>query len=103
MSELLFTGINLNELLDRIGQIVDSKLSEFTIQKPQKNQSNFISRKEVSSLLKVSLPTLHEYTKYGWLQSYKIGKRVLYKYEEVLACLDKVATNKHKKGGYHGA
>lgn len=102
MNQILFTGITVNDLLEKIGLIIDGKLSELAIQNPKENQSKFISRKEVARLLKVSLPTLHDYTKYGWLQSYKIGKRVLYKHEEVLACIEKVATY-NRKGGYHGA
>lgn len=103
MTEILFTGINLNQLLEKIGQLIDSKLSNASSQTQNSNQSKFLSRQEVSKLLMISLPTLNDYTKFGWLTSYKIGNRVLYKQEEVLACVDKVATYKYKKGGGYGA
>lgn len=103
MEQILFTGINVNQLLDKIGKLIDLKLGQ-TPQVPIKeNEQKFISRSEVANLLKISLPTLHEYTNYGFLQSYKIGKRVLYKHDEVLASLDKMATTKFKKGGSHGS
>ena len=101
MNQVLFTGINLNELLDKIGQVIDSKLNELAAQNTTQNQSAFITRHEVVKLLKISLPTLNEWTKLGWLQSYKLGSRVLYKYEEIQLAVSKVATYKYRKGGLH--
>ncbi len=103
MTQILLNGVSLNQLLDQIGRLIDSRLGSTAPQQPKNDRSKFISRQEVSKLLMISLPTLNEYTKLGWLQSYKLGKRVLYKQEEVLACVDQVATYKYKKGGNHGA
>lgn len=100
MSEILFTGISSKELIDRIGQLIDSKLSKVASHQ-QTTQSRFITRHEVASLLKISLPTLNDWTKLGWLQSYKVGSRVFYKAEEVEASISKLATYKFKKGGGH--
>src|SRR5438874_1333287 len=100
MNQILLNGINLNELLDKIGQLIDRKIGD--IQQPaEKPQSKFISRQEVAKLLKISLPTLNEWTKLGWLLSYKMGNRVLYKQEEVEQALCKVTAYKHKRGGQH--
>jgi excisionase family DNA binding protein len=95
MNEILLNGINVEQLLEKIGKLLDSKLKE--AEPLSKNQSFFLSRAEVSNLLKISLPTLHDWTKQGWLQSYKIGNRVLYKLQEVEEALKKVSINKHKK------
>jgi excisionase family DNA binding protein len=100
MSEILFTGITSNELFERIGQLIDCKLGKFAPHQ-KKVQSNFITRHEVAALLKISLPTLNEWTKLGWLQSYKVGNRVFYKAEEVEASVEKLATSKYKKGGVY--
>jgi len=97
MNELFISGINLNELLLRIEQIIEKKLENVASSAQIKIQSVFLSRKEVTELLKVSLPTLHEWTKAGWLQSYKIGNRVLYKPEEVENALTKVQSLKFKR------
>lgn len=100
MNQILLNGINLNELLERIGQLIDTKIGN--IQPPkEKQESNFISRAEVATLLKISLPTLNEWTKLGWLSAYKMGNRVLYKSDEVEQALCKVTAQKHKRGGYH--
>lgn len=103
MNEIMFTGVNLNQLLEKIGQLIESKLTSIAPQTTLNNQSKFITRHEVARLLKITLPTLNEWTKLGWLQSYKIGNRVLYKEPEVVACIDQLATHKFKKGGYHAA
>lgn len=53
-----------------------------------------MTRKEVADLLHVTLPTLHDWTKLGRLQGYKVGNRVLYKANEIDMSILKM---KHKK------
>ena len=81
MDKILFTGIDVDELLDKIGKLIDSKLEKTTSQ--EKASPPLLSRNEVCKLLKISLPTLSEWTKLNWLQSYKMGNRVFYKSNEV--------------------
>jgi excisionase family DNA binding protein len=97
MGQILFTGITVNDLLLQIEQLIEAKISR----QPQKenNQSGYLSRKEVAKLLKITLPTLHDWTKLKYLRAYKIGTRVLYKELEVIETLEKVPSFKHRKGG----
>jgi excisionase family DNA binding protein len=102
VGQILFTGFTVNDLLEWIGQLMDSKMGVL----PTKNnqlQSDYITRAEVARLLKITLPTLHDWTKQGWLKAYKIGSRVLYKLEEVQQSVEKLSSIKFKKGGNHGA
>ena len=94
MENLIFTGVSLDELLLRISQLLDTKISGPPGQ--LENSNDYITRKDVASLLKISYPTLHDWTKQGWLQSYKIGNRVLYKKSEVENSLRQVLFQKHK-------
>lgn len=94
--ELILTGVSLNELLSRIEQIIDAKVG-ITPLKTENKESGYLSRKEVAKLLRIALPTLHDYTKQGRLKAYKIGSRVLYKEVEVKAALEGITTLKHKK------
>jgi len=97
MQNLILSGVTLNDLLSQIEQLLDSKIG---IQHQQQNkQSGYLSRKEVAVLLKITLPTLHDWTKLGYVQAYKIGARVLYKESEVRETLEKVPSFKHRKGG----
>lgn len=102
MENIILQGVNLNELLDKIGQLIDTKI--WDIQQPTgKNQSKLISRREAANLLQISLPTLDDYTKRGLLNSYRIGRRILFKREEVEQSLIQRNFGKFKKGGSHAA
>ena len=104
MNQVLFTGINLNELLEKIGQLIEFKLQgSFQKSNPTLNQSTLISRKEVAKLLKISLPTLNEWTKSGLLKSYRIGTRILYKLSEVEESITQRDFKKFQRGGVNHA
>lgn len=98
MSQIILNGVNLNELLEKIGQVVESKLQKCPSALEQKKSPKFLTRKEVASILNVTLSTLHDWTKLGWIQCYKVGRRVLYKESEVFANVEKLSLHKHKKG-----
>lgn len=98
MNEILLNGINVEELLNRIGQLIDHKLGQSYPLTSLPDAPKFVTRADVAALLKISLPTLNDWTKQGWLQSYKIGNRVLYKLDEIEKAIIKVANHKFKKG-----
>ena len=99
MNQILLNGIDLKDLLSSIGELIDKKLDQRNTIQPKKN--NFLSRQEVCKLLRISLPTLNDWSKLGRLQSYKIGNRVLYKQDEVESSLHQVSSLKYKKGVCH--
>ena len=103
MENLILTGINVNELLQRIGQLIDSKFKERQPENKTTKQSDFITRSEVAKLLKISLPTLYYWTKDGLLKAYRIRCRVLYKREEVENALLSASLTKYKKGVNHAS
>ena len=59
--------------------------------------TGYLKREEVAKLLRVSLPTLHDWTKSGIIKAYRIGGRVLYKESEVKGSLHTIRSNKYKK------
>ncbi|WP_312765317.1 helix-turn-helix domain-containing protein [Epilithonimonas sp.] len=59
----------------------------------ESKENNFLTRKEVSEMLKVSLATLSNWQKSNVLIPLKIGKRVLYKIEDVKERLQKQESN----------
>lgn len=101
MNQIILNGVSLEGLLSKIEQLIDAKIG--VLPTNAKEQSSFLSRKEVARLLKVTLPTLHDYTRQGWLKAYKIGTRVLYKEVEVMQSLEKLSSLKYKKGGFSHA
>jgi excisionase family DNA binding protein len=87
MEQIILSGLTKEQLRE---MITDSFKEVFALTEKQKKQipsslkaEKFISRKETAKLLHISLPTLHEWTKEGKLESYRIGTRILYKPEEI--------------------
>jgi excisionase family DNA binding protein len=95
---IILQGITVNELLAQIENMIDKKLRENLVERTGR-ETVYLTRAETARLLKISLPTLHDYTKHGWLVAYKIGRRVLYKKEELH--IEQLQMYKHKKGGLY--
>ncbi|WP_460544767.1 helix-turn-helix domain-containing protein [Echinicola sediminis] len=55
----------------------------------------YLTRQETARRLSISLPTLNSYSKRGFIKSYNIGNRILYKESEVEAALTEVKTVKY--------
>lgn len=95
MSDILFSPIRLNELELLIENSLRKVLSvQETKRVPQ--QDKLITRKEAAAMLCVTLPTLQSYTMSGKLQGYRMGRRVLYKREEVNQAITAISTSKRR-------
>ncbi|MCE4563466.1 helix-turn-helix domain-containing protein [Maribellus sp. CM-23] len=97
MSQIILQGISLDEFKELLAETVESRFKVQEVHSKVQSNQNYLSRLEVAKLLKISLPTLNEWTKIGHLQSYRIGNRVLYKAEEVDKSLSKVMNLKHRR------
>lgn len=75
--------------LDQRFKTINNQLSE-RFKLKEKNQLEYLSRKETAKLLKVSLVTLNDWSKRGLVKPYYMGKRVLYKKEEIINSVEKV-------------
>lgn len=102
MGNIILHSTPLPELRAMIGDIIEEKLKNFqpTNVSPSQTKGEYLSRKEVCKLLKISLATLHYWSKDGILQGYRIGGRVLYRQTEITAALDNISAfkGKHHKG-----
>lgn len=79
-SEFYFNGVSLDELSE--GKII------------------YLTRGEVAKKLQISLPTLHSYTKDGFIRSYRIGGKVRYKADDIdKALTERNFTAVNRKGG----
>lgn len=96
MEQIILNGITVNELLRRLSELLLIKNDKEELQ-PIADQPEYLTRKEVARFLKISLPTLHEWSKQGLLQSYRIGNRILYKSVEIQNSVQKVMNGKYKK------
>jgi len=56
-----------------------------------RKSEEYLTRLETAKLLKVTLPTLHSWTKKGYLKAYRVGERnVYYKLPEVLSAFKEI-------------
>jgi hypothetical protein len=67
---------------------------------PGSAHDEFLTRKEAAKRLKISLPTLHSYSKAGITPRHFLGNRILYKASEIDSAPQKViGLDVNQKGG----
>ena len=97
MDPILLNGINLSDIKKVLREVLEEKSNDFA--KPVKSEDQeYLTRKEVAKLLKISLTTLNDWSKQGIVQAYRIGNRVLYKKKEIEDSVSKVQSFKYKRG-----
>ena len=100
METIILHSTPLKDFRDLIGDVVAEKLLQFKPEPPQTNANGeYLTRNEVCDLLRISLSTLHYYSKDGTLQSYRIGGRFLYKTAEVQGAIQEIQSSKYKHRG----
>lgn len=103
MKDTVFTAISLEDLQNKFADIVEDRIKNlFTSNfKKEVNQAQqYLTRKEVSERLRISLPTLNTLTKEETLKGYRIRGRVLYKWDEVESVLQDITSTKYKRKSY---
>lgn len=83
-NDFILSTIPLAELEFTISKTVEQVLEKQKHSTPANEPDELITRGETATLLRVSLPTLHEWTKRGLIPVYKVSTRVRYKKGEVL-------------------
>lgn len=86
--EISIDGFNLDKLVEHIASKVSEQLEEK--QQQQAVDHEYLSRDQVAKMLRISLPTLHDWCKKGILQSYRLGKRVYFKSQEVEEAMKRI-------------
>ena len=80
--------ISIEELEDTIRKVITDSLRENQMAVPSKSDDDYLTRMETAKLLRVTLPTLADWTKRGILKSYRMGTRIRYKRSEVNESFD---------------
>lgn len=85
MNENVFMqGITVDSLLEKMEEIIDRRVNQKIEQliKPTA-KVQYLTRKEVATELQVSMVTIHKWINKGYLKSYRIGRRIWFKNDEV--------------------
>jgi excisionase family DNA binding protein len=93
---IILSNVTREQLFDTFRGIVREELINLSL---PKKESKYLSRKEVSKLLHISLPTLNEYTHKGILKGSRVGSRVLYLETEIEQAVREIPAQKYKRGG----
>lgn len=80
---IILQGITVSDLLTEIDSIVERQIKDQVANLILKKTPKFVTREEVASMLKVSMPTINVWSKQGILISYRIGRRVYFKSNEL--------------------
>jgi excisionase family DNA binding protein len=87
-------GVTPQELKESILSDVRTELKEIVLNFQPKKQSEYLTRKEVAKILKVSLVTLTDWNKKGVLKPYRLGNLIRYKRVELDQALISINSKK---------
>ena len=82
-SHILLT-LDESDLRTIVRETIREEIKELMIFVHKEMDETLLTRKETAELLKITLPTLHNYQKEDRLKSYRIGRRVFFKKREIL-------------------
>ena len=91
--QIILTPVPLTDLVGQIARAVRTELDANPQAAPSAPEE-LLSRTDTAKMLGVTLPTLRDYTRRGYLAGYRIGARVRYKRSEVLNSLQQMRTGK---------
>ena len=81
--EMQMIGMSFDDLKDLFGQIIKAEFEAVKEHLQPKQPNEYLTRKEVSEMLKIDLSSVHNWSKRGILKPHQIGNRVYYKLQEV--------------------
>lgn len=83
MAQIILQGLDIDEFRQLLHETVEEKFKVLLVQSKVQSKEKYLSRTEVADLFKISLPTLHSYTKQGLITSFRIGYKVRYKESDI--------------------
>ena len=98
MAQIILNGLSVSDFREIISEAVREEIKT-SIPHAEKEPGNekYLTRKETAGILRVSLPTLNDWTKTGKIKGYRIGNRVRYKRNEVSEALNQVQSLKFRQ------
>lgn len=91
----LIQNLTPEELCESLRLVIREEFSQLN---SKENAPHYLSRQEVAALLKISLPTLNEYTRTGIIKGSRIGTRVLYSEEDIKNAIKEIPALKYRRG-----
>jgi len=95
MKTILLNAVSLEEFKSILREIVDEELVKYL--STQSDPEEYLTRKETASLLKISLPTLHNYSKQGLIKSHRVLNQIRYKKSEIESSMNEIRDKRYSK------
>ncbi len=94
-NSVIIQNVTPDDLKNIISNAVEDKIASLL---PQRKVSNdYLTRQETASLLRISLPTLNDFTKRGLITGHRIGSRVLYSRDLIESSLKEIESIKYRR------
>lgn len=91
-NSVILENVTPEELIESVRRVIKQEIADLNL---ERTAPKYLTRREVADLLKISLPTLNDYTRTGRIKGHRIGSRVLYSEEEVTKAVKEIATVKY--------
>ena len=86
------------DIKESFRNLLKEELAKINFDKTRdEGQIEYGTREEVAKVLRISLPTLSDYSKRGILIDYQIGGKILYRWNEVHAAVQKIEHTKYRR------
>lgn len=92
MAKVLLDILELSDIKKVVEQVIKERLKDLSPK--EKIPIILLTRIDAAKFLRISLPTLNDWTKNGIIKGYRIGNRVLYKSHEIEEALEKITSSK---------
>jgi hypothetical protein len=98
MHSIILESISRDDLKELLREVFEENFKNNSRPKEKVKINEYVTRFQVVEMLKISLPTLNNWSKAGILQSHRIGNRILYKPDEIHQAVQQVKNLKYKRG-----
>lgn len=96
-NSIILQNVSLSDIETLISKVIDEKLKSFAPHHTPIEPSKLLTRSEAANLLKISLPTLDDWTKTGVIKAKRIGSRIRYVYSDVESAIKDVPSIKYSR------
>lgn len=94
-NSIILQNVSLSDIEALFSKVIDDKMKSIT---PTTSVTDkLLTRQETARLLKISLPTLDDWTKTGVIKAKRIGTRIRYAYRDVEAAIKDLPNLKYSR------
>jgi predicted DNA-binding transcriptional regulator AlpA len=87
-------NLSPEELKEQTNSAIEAAFLKHADKFRPKEKTNYLTRKEVAAIFKISLVTVNDWNNLGILKPYRLGRLVRYKSDEIEAALTRIHPEK---------